>query len=254
MEKTTLTGRVGLVTGAGAGIGEACAILLAEKGALVVVSDVNLAAANRVVNVIAANGGKAIASLCDVSKPEQVADLMKAAINEFGRLDFAVNNAGVVGKQIPLQEYKHDDWERIIAVNLGGTFYCMQEELKIFYAQGHGAIVNIASEASLKGSAADAVYTASKHGVAGLTKTVALEAAKKGVRVNAVCPGSIETQLVKDFTAGSPELYEFGKNLMPVGRYGQPSEIAEAVAWLCSDAASLMSGHLMAVDGAWSAS
>lgn len=252
MNKTDLTGKNGLVTGAGAGIGEACVNVLVERGASVLVSDINLEAAKKVAAAVVEKGGKAIANQCDVSKPEQVTAMIKAAVDAFGQLDFAVNNAGVVGKQIPIEDYALSDWERIININLGGTFYCMQEELRVFYPQGFGVIVNIASEASLKGSAADAVYTASKHGVAGLTKTAALEAAKRGVRVNAVCPGCIETQLVTEFTANSPELYEYGKNMMPVGRYGRPEEIGEAVAWLCSDASSLMMGHLMAVDGAWS--
>jgi NAD(P)-dependent dehydrogenase (short-subunit alcohol dehydrogenase family) len=179
--------------------------------------------------------------------------MLRAAVEAFGAIDFAVNNAGIIGLQAPLDQYDDKTWDRVISINLTGVYHCLRAELDYFYGQGAGAIVNIASEASLRGSAADAVYTASKHGVAGLTKTTALEAVKKGVRINGVCPGSIETDLVRKFLAQNPEAAEHANNMMPIGRMGRPSEIGEAVAWLCSDAASLVAGHLLAVDGGWSA-
>ena len=254
MDKTQLTGRVGLVTGGGSGIGRACAMLLATKGAAILVSDINLAAAQLVAEEIILDGGKAVANQCDVSDLEAVTDMLDAVIESFGRLDFAVNNAGILGTEQPVEQYDLASWNRIMSVNLNGVFNCVQAELKLFYAQGCGAIVNMASEAALKGGTADSAYTASKHAVAGFTKTASLEAIKKGVRINAVCPGAIETPLVKAVMAAHPERAAMAKNMMPIGRLGQPEEVAEAVAWLCSDAASLVAGHMLAVDGAWFAS
>ncbi len=245
--------RAGLVTGAGSGIGRACALALAELGASVMVSDIDQTAAAAVVAKIESLGGRAVVNRCDVSNPDQVAALVQLTVESFGSLDFAVNNAGVVGTQTPVHRYELADWNRIIAINLTGVFLCVREQLSVMYSAGRGSIVNIASEASLKGSAADAVYTASKHGVAGLTKTSALEAARRGVRVNAVCPGVIETGIMTGVLETAPEVYEKAKRLMPIGRYGQPEEIAAAVVWLCSDAASLVTGQLLAVDGGWSA-
>jgi NAD(P)-dependent dehydrogenase (short-subunit alcohol dehydrogenase family) len=249
-----LAGRSGLVTGAGSGIGRACAVALAEAGAAVLVSDVSADAAERTVADIVAAGGQAFANRCDVADPDQVAAMVRACADELGSCHFAVNNAGVVGMQVGLHDYDLADWNRIIAVNLTGVFLCMREQLKVMYGQGSGAIVNIASEAALKGSAADAAYTASKHGVAGMTKTAALEAARRGVRVNAVCPGVIETGILQKVIAEHPEVAAKSKRLMPIGRFGQPEEIAAAVLWLCSDASSLVTGHLMAVDGGWAVS
>jgi len=251
---TVLAEAAGLVTGAGSGIGRACALGLAAAGARVLVSDIDAGAAERTAAEIATAGGHAVAQPGDISDPDAVAALVAGCRARLGGLDFAVNNAGVVGTQQPLHRYDLADWHRIIAVNLTGTFLCLAEELRAMYEQGHGAIVNIASEAALKGGAADAVYTASKHGVAGLTKTAALEAARRGVRVNAVCPGVIETGILAGVARTSPEQYERSKSLMPIHRIGRPEEIAAAVVWLCSDAASLVVGHLLAVDGGWAIS
>lgn len=251
MQKTQLDNKTGLVTGSGSGIGRACALLLAEKGANVMVSDINTSAAESTAQEIMARGGKALAYPCDVCNPEEVAAMVAATVTHFGQLDFAVNNAGVLGAQVPLHKYTVEQWQQVIGVNLGGVFFCMQEELKVFYPQGHGIIVNIASTAALKGSAADTVYTASKHGVGGLTKAAAVEAAKAGIRINAVCPGGIETPMVREYLDSHPDGDPNASSPMPIGRWGKPEEIAEAVAWLCSDAASLMTGHMMAVDGGW---
>ena len=253
MDKTRLTDRAGLVTGGGSGIGRACALVLAEKGAAVLVSDINFTAAQLVADEIVAAGGKAIANQCDVSDPEAVAAMIAAALVSFGKLDFAVNNAGILGTEMPVEQYDLESWNRILSVNLNGVFNCVQAELKQFYEQGGGAIVNMASCAALKGGTADSAYTASKHAVAGFTKTASLEAIKKGVRINAVCPGAIETPLVKAVMEADPERAAMANSMMPIGRLGQPEEVAEAVAWLCSDASSLVAGHFLAVDGAWSA-
>jgi NAD(P)-dependent dehydrogenase (short-subunit alcohol dehydrogenase family) len=228
--------------------------VLAQKGAAVLVSDINLESAQAVTDEIIAAGGKAAANQCNVSNPEDAAAMVQAAIDTFGRLDIAVNNAGILGTEMPIEQYDTASWNRIMSVNLNGVFNCVQAELNVFYAQGAGAIVNMASEAALKGGTADSAYTASKHAVAGFTKTAALEAIKRGVRINAVCPGAIETPLVKAVMAAYPERAAMANNMMPIGRMGQPEEVAEAVAWLCSDAASLVAGHLLAVDGGWFAS
>lgn len=254
MNLTDMTAKAGLVTGAGGGIGRACALLLAQRGAAVVVSDINGEAAQQVAAEINAVGGKAIAFQCDVCEPDQVAALVALVSETFGRFDYAVNNAGVLGMQIPVDQYQVDGWNRVMNINLNGVFHCIQAELAVFYKQGYGAIVNTASEAALRGGASDAGYTASKHAVAGLTKTSALEAIKQGVRINAVCPGAIETPLAKAAMARAPQsVIDQAIATMPIGRFGQPEEVAEAIVWLCSDAASLVAGHLLAVDGGWAA-
>lgn len=254
MDKTQLTNKVALVTGGGSGIGRACALVLAQKGASVLVSDINLEAAQQVADEIIAQGGKAVANKCDVSNIEQAGAMVEAAIAAFGALDIAVNNAGILGNELSIDEYDAENWNRIMSVNLNGVFHCVQAQLKHFYTQGSGAIVNMASEAALKGGTADSAYTASKHAVAGFTKSAALEAVRRGVRINAVCPGAIETPLTKAIMAAQPERAAMAAEMMPIGRLGQPEEIAEAVVWLCSDAASLVAGHMLAVDGAWAAS
>lgn len=249
-----MRGKAGLVTGAGSGIGRACALALADAGAAVLVSDIDSGAADETAAAIVERGGRALANQCNVADAGSVQAMVEACMSELGGLDFAVNNAGIAGLQIPVHKYELADWHRIIGVNLTGVFLCLTEELRAMYPRGAGAIVNIASEAALKGSAADAVYTASKHGVAGLTKTAALEAARRGVRVNAVCPGVIETGMFAGSVAEASETYDKAKRLMPVGRLGHPDEVAAAVLWLCSDASSLVMGHLLAVDGGWAVS
>lgn len=251
---TDLAGRAGLVTGAGSGIGRATALRLARAGAAVVVADVDEAAAAETVRLITEAAGAAVGSIGDIADEADVSAMVELTLSHFGRIDFAHNNAGIMGSQRPLVDYSLDDFDRILRVNLRGTFLCMQAELRVMLEQGHGAIVNTASEAALKGSAADAVYTASKHAVAGLTKTAALEHARRGVRVNAVCPGVILTGMMEAVAETNPAGYEKAERLMPIGRYGLPEEVAEAVLWLCSDASSLVTGHLLAVDGGWAAS
>ena len=248
---TTLAGQAGLVTGAGSGIGRATALRLAAAGAAVVVADIDEGAARATVELVQLAGGTAVACQCDIANQTDVGAMVELTVERFGRLDFAHNNAGVMGTQRRAVDYALDDFDRIMWINVRGTFLCMQAELRVMLSAGRGCIVNTASEASLKGSAADAVYTASKHAIAGLTKTAALEYARRGIRVNAVCPGVILTGMMQAVEQTNPDNYEKAKNLMPIGRYGQPEEIAEAVLWLCSDASSLVNGHLLAVDGGW---
>ena len=251
---TSLAEQAGIVTGAGSGIGRATALCLALAGAAVVVADIDEEAARQTVELIARAGGQAVACRCDIAVEADVAAMVRLSTSQFGRLDFAHNNAGVMGTQHRATHYSLDDFDRIMRINVRGTFVCMQAELRVMLEQRRGCIVNTASEASLKGSAADAVYTASKHAVAGLTKTTALEYAKRGIRINAVCPGVILTGMMQAGAHTNPAGYEKAEKLMPVGRYGQPEEIAEAVLWLCSDASSLVNGHLLAVDGGWAVS
>lgn len=245
-------GKVALVTGAASGIGRGTALCFARRRASVVVADWNLDGANETVDLIREMGGEAIAVQCDVSSNDSVGAMIHTTLEAYGQLDFAHNNAGLVGAQKPLVGYSEIDFDRIMAVNVKGVYLCMQHELTYMIARGQGVIVNTASEASLKGSAADAAYTASKHAVAGITKTVALEVATKGIRVNAVCPGVISSGMTAAIESND-KLRERGAQIMPVNRYGRPEEIGEAVAWLCSDGASLVTGILLPVDGGWSA-
>jgi NAD(P)-dependent dehydrogenase (short-subunit alcohol dehydrogenase family) len=248
---TSLEGQAGLVTGAGSGIGRATSLRLAAAGASIIVSDIDEGAAQETVALVEQAGGTAVACRCDISDEADVEAMVALTVAQFGRLDFAHNNAGVMGTQRRAVDYALDDFDRIMRINVRGTFVCMQAELRVMLDASKGCIVNTASEASLKGSAADAVYTASKHAVAGLTKTAALEYARRGIRINAVCPGVILTGMMQEVEHTNPAGYEKAMKLMPIGRYGQPEEIAEAVLWLCSDASSLVTGHLLAVDGGW---
>lgn len=249
---TEFAGKVALVTGAASGIGRGTALCFARRRANVVVADWNLDGAHETVSLIHEMGGEAIAVQCDVSSNDSVGAMIHTTLEAYGQLDFAHNNAGLVGAQKQLVGYREADFDRIMAVNVKGVYLCMQHELTYMIARGQGVIVNTASEASLKGSAADAVYTASKHAVAGITKTVALEVATKGIRVNAVCPGVISSGMTAAIE-NNDELRERGARIMPVNRYGRPEEIGEAVVWLCSDSASLVTGILLPVDGGWSA-
>lgn len=242
-------GKVALVTGAGSGIGRATALVFAREGAKVVVSDIVVEGGEETVQQIKAAGGEAIFVKADVSKGADVEALITQTVETYGRLDCAFNNAGIEGGVKPTIDCTEEEFARTIAVNLTGVWLCMKYEIQQMLSQGGGTIVNTASVAGLVGFPGLPDYVASKHGVLGLTKTAALEYAKSGIRVNAVCPGVIQTPMVERGAQLSPGFDELAVSMEPVGRFGQPAEIGEAVVWLCSEAASFVTGHPMTVDG-----
>jgi NAD(P)-dependent dehydrogenase (short-subunit alcohol dehydrogenase family) len=244
-----LEGKVALVTGGGSGIGRATALVFAREGAKVVVADVLTEGGEGTVQRIKEAGGKAIFVKTDVSKAAEAMALVDDAVSTFGRLDCAFNNAGIEGNMAPTADCTEENWDRVIAINLKGLWLCMKYEIPQMLKQGSGAIVNTASVAGLVGFQRLPAYCASKGGIIQLTKTAALEYATKGIRINAVCPGVIRTPMLERLTGGKPELEAQYTAREPVGRMGTPEEIAEAVVWLCSDAASFVTGHPMVVDG-----
>ena len=242
--------KAALVTGAAAGIGRASALALAREGAAVCVADLNRAGGEETAQSIIKAGGEAIVVRCDVACAPQVQAMVKAVIAVFGRLDAAVNNAGIAGSlDKRIHQTEDEMFDRVLAVNLKGLWLCMKAELPPMLAQGQGAIVNIASVAGLIGAPKGAAYTASKHGVVGLTKAAALEYAKAGIRVNAVCPAYTDTSMAQQAMDENPLMRNIMTRAIPMRRLGQPAEIAEAVLWLCSDAASFVTGHQLVLDG-----
>lgn len=241
--------KIAIVTGGSFGIGRAAAIAFANKGAKVAIVD--FVEDNVTLDEIKSSGGEAIFIRCDVSKDEEVSKMVETVVTTFGRLDYAFNNAGVEGITAPVQECTEENWERTVGVNLKGVWLCMKYEIAHMLRQGKGAIVNNASIAGLVGFPGLPAYVASKHGVIGLTKNAALENAKLGIRVNAVCPGVIKTPMVDRFTGKDKAVEKQFEDMEPIGRMGQPGEVAEAVVWLCSDSASFVTGHAMTVDGGW---
>jgi NAD(P)-dependent dehydrogenase (short-subunit alcohol dehydrogenase family) len=247
-------GKVALVTGAGSGIGRASALAFAREGASVVVSDVDADGGAQTVHLINDLGGDATFIRADVSQSADVEALVAGSVEAYGRLDYAHNNAGVSGiaglNTSPL-EYPEEAFDRVIAVNLKGVWLCMRQEVPRMLAQGGGAIVNTASIMGLVSTPGAGAYAASKHGVIGLTKSFALAYAAQGIRVNAICPGYIDTPMVRTPMNMVPEMEQQVIARHPVGRLGTPQEIAAAVIWLCSDAASFVTGHAMVADGGY---
>lgn len=241
-----LDGRGALVTGAGSGIGRASAVAFARSGASVMVSDVNEEGGAETVAMIEQAGGKAKFMRCDVGNGDDIAALVDGTVAAFGRLDCAFNNAGI--NRLDADEYEDAVWERAIAVNLSGVMRCMREEARVMLPAGGGAIVNTASINGLVGNAVQPAYSAAKHGVVGLTRHGALRWAQQGIRVNAVCPGVIETWITAPLFADA-NMRKVVDSMTPMGRSGKAEEIAEAVVWLCSDAASFVTGHPMVIDG-----
>jgi NAD(P)-dependent dehydrogenase (short-subunit alcohol dehydrogenase family) len=246
---TELQGKVGIVTGGTSGIGRDAAVLFARAGAKVVVAGRREAEGKETVDLVRAAGGDAQFVKTDVSKAVEVRALVQKTVEKFGRLDVAFNNAGIEGSWIPITEQSEEDWDKTIDINLKGVWLCLKYEIQQMLKQGGGgAIVNMASVAGLAGFAGTATYTASKHGVLGLTKAAALETARSGIRINAVCPAVIETPMAER-AFGMPEFKKFALGLHPIGRFGKPMEIAEAVLWMCSDRASFMTGQSLVLDG-----
>jgi len=244
-------GKVALVTGAGMGIGLATAKAFADAGAAVVLADVNAEAVRAATERLVTAGHKALGIRCDVADERQVAAMVEQAISTFGRLDAAFNNAGI---HVPVAETADalgEDFDRAIAINLRGVWSCMKYELRQMRTQGSGAIVNCSSQSGLVGTAGLGAYTASKHAVVGLTKSAALEYAPKGIRINAVCPGSTDTLMVQQALASEPETMKAVMKEIPLGRLGRAEEIASAVLWLCGPGAGFALGQALVVDGGY---
>jgi NAD(P)-dependent dehydrogenase (short-subunit alcohol dehydrogenase family) len=248
-----VAGKVALITGGASGIGRATALTFAREGAKLVIADRHAEGGQQTVHMITEQGGDAIFVQVDVSRAAEVEAMINTTVATYGRLDCAHNNAGIgPSPRVLLHELSQESWQRVLGINLTGVWLCMKYELVQMLKQGGGTIVNTASIMGLVGSwSRSGAYNASKHGVVGLTKTAALEYATAGIRVNAVCPGYIRTPLIESTLASQPEMEAQIVARHPVGRMGRPEEIAEAVLWLCSDAASFVTGHTMTVDGGY---
>jgi NAD(P)-dependent dehydrogenase (short-subunit alcohol dehydrogenase family) len=247
--KGELEGSVALVTGGAAGIGRAASLAFARRGANVVIADLKVDQGNDVSQSIRRNGGEALFIRTDVSRTDDVERLIGKTVSTFGRLDSAFNNAGIEGQLATTVDCGEENFDRTIAVNLRGIWLCMRYEIQQMLRQGGGTIVNMSSVAGLVGFPNLPAYVASKHGVIGLTKTAALEYAKSRIRVNAICPGVIHTEMIDRVTGKNPVVEKQFIDLEPMGRMGTPEEIAEAAVWLCSTAASFVTGYALAVDG-----
>jgi len=245
-----LENKIVIITGAGSGIGAATAKLFGTHGATVVVSDINLENAQNVVDEIKAAGGTASAIKTDVTKFEEVEALIAEVVSAHGRLDVMVNNAGIGGKhQLKTADHTHDDWHNVIAVNQTGVFYCLKVAIKQMLVQGHGSIVNVASLAGLRASGHNLSYSASKFAVVGMTKSAALEYGRKNIRINAVCPGFTHSALLDQLLAMSPDMGDKLKRFIPMGRFGEATEIAEAICWLASENSKFVTGQTITLDG-----
>lgn len=246
-----LENKVALVTGAATGIGRAVALEFAKEKARVVLADVNQEVCASLCDTIAKSGCEAVWQKVDVSSGSAVKGLIDFAVAKFGGLDVAVNNAGIQGELASTVDCTEENWNRIIGTNLTGVWLCMKYEIAAMLRRGNGSIVNIASNFGLVGSSRMPAYSASKHGVVGLTKTAAIEFSSSGVRVNAVCPGPVDTPLVQAVVKGAPGLVEAITSRVPIGRMGSPEELAQAIVWLSSDRASFATGATFSVDGGY---
>ena len=246
---SALDGKAALVTGGGSGLGRASAVALARAGATVTVADVDEARGKETAALVFEDvGGDADFVRVDVTRPDEVAAMVDKAVERWGHLDCALNNAGTTGASAATADHTLDDWNRTIALNLTGVFLGLKYEIPAMVERG-GAIVNMASGAGLVGFPGLPAYVASKHCVVGLTRAAAMEYGSQGIRINAICPGSTRTPMLEGFIGGDPQVERMMTRAVPLGRLGRPEEIAEAVVWLCSDAASFVVGHALAVDG-----
>lgn len=248
MEKI-FKGKVALITGASFGIGSAAAVAFAKRGAKVVMVDWIEDKENETMRLVKDAGSEGMFIRCDVSRSDDVSKMIEKVVARFGRLDYAFNNAGIEGATANTHECSEANWDKTIGINLTGVWLCMKNEISQMLMNKKGAIVNCASIAGLGGFAGLPAYVASKHAVIGLTKTAALEYAKQGIRVNAVCPGVIHTAMIDRVTGKDKEVEKQYVAMEPIGRMGNPEEVAEAVVWLCSDASSFVTGIAMPVDG-----
>lgn len=242
-------GKVAFITGAASGIGRATAIAFAAEGARVAILDRTEVGLSETADAVKNAGAEPLVIACDVSQPDQVEAAVGRVVETFGRLDIAFNNAGVENTPAPVHEISLTDWDRILDINLRGTFVCMKHELAQMVRQGSGVIINTSSGAGVRGVPGGASYTASKHAIIGLTKAAALDYAKLNIRVNAILPGNIETPMMDRFTNGD---IQKAIDLEPVGRLGKPEEIADAVLWMSADLGAFVTGAAISVDGGWS--
>lgn len=249
MTNNTGEQRVAVITGAAAGIGRAAALAFAADGVRVVVADIDEAAGQHVAELVREAGGEAMFIRCDVTRDDDVQALVAATVDAYGRLDFAFNNAGIEIEQSKLADGDEAVFDSIMDVNVKGVWRCMKHQIPVMLAQGGGSIVNTASIAGLGAAPKMSIYSASKHAVIGLTKSAAVEYAKKGVRVNAICPAVIDTEMFRRAAESDPRKAEYAAAMHPVGRLGQPEEIAAAVLYLCSPAAAFTTGIALPVDG-----
>ena len=249
MTERRFAGKVAFVTGAGSGIGRATAIAFAAEGADVVLADIDTVGNEETARLVAEHGGRVLAVKCDVTSSSDIQSVVEQTVREFGRLDVAFNNAGIEQPPAPLVDIAEDEWSRLLDIDLRSAFLCMKYEIPAMLEQGGGSIVNTSSGAGVVGIRGQAAYVAAKHGLIGLTKSAALDYAAQGVRVNAICPGIIETPMMDRFSGGTPEGRDRVIGQEPVGRMGRPEEIASAVLWLSSDLGAFATGHAMVIDG-----